>query len=286
MAVWTAWTHGRATMRSPCCRHRHPATPSRHCVEGHGVISALIVMTSSPSTPSTRILPEDTERHQGSSAHRERSGKSIAVSNRWLVQPGPKRNIEHSGYRRSAFFASLPETPDVRPCADGDGTSIKAHEFGEAHPCLHGCQHHNMVTTPNPGSSIRSRKNRFDLAAGEELHLPLRPDLAWDRKDTLYLPTIYWFLEGQETEEAPDCRQPKVIRRRAGVALGVQIVKERDNQHRIEILQSKIRRKFAGSAMCELQEELECVAVGGNRMWAHVALASKALSKEAFNQSR
>jgi hypothetical protein len=91
------------------------------------VISALIVTTSSPSTPSTRILPEDTERNQGSSARRERLGKSIAVPNRWLVQPGLERNIEHSGYRHSAFLASLPETPDVRPCANGDGTSIKAH---------------------------------------------------------------------------------------------------------------------------------------------------------------
>ncbi|MGO7697160.1 hypothetical protein, partial [Rhizobium leguminosarum] len=61
---------------------------------------------------------------------------------------------------------------------------------------------------------------------------------------------------------------------------------ERDNQLLIEILQSQIRRKFAGSAICELHEELECVAVVGNRMWSHVALASKALSKEAFNQSR
>ncbi len=66
-----------------------------------------------------------------------------------------------------------------------------------------------------------------------------------------------WFLETQEAEEGPDCRQRKVIGRRAGVALGVQIIKECNNRLPIESLQSKIRRKFADPRMCELHEKRE-----------------------------
>lgn len=104
------------------------------------MIFALIVTTNSPSTLLTRILSEDIDRHQDSSAHRERSGKSIAVPNEWLAQPGLERHIEPSGYRRRSFLAAHAETPDMRPRVVGDSTSIKADQLRDSHPCLHGCQ--------------------------------------------------------------------------------------------------------------------------------------------------
>ena len=93
----------------------------------------MIVKTSSPSTRRhvfcQKIL-NGIRAHLTAVNGRE---KSIAISNRWFVQPGLERNIEHSGYWRSAFLASLPETPDMRPRVDGDRTSIKAHEFRDSH---------------------------------------------------------------------------------------------------------------------------------------------------------
>ena len=80
--------------------------------------------------------------------------------------------------------------------------------------------------------------------------------------------------------------RPKVVGGRTGVTFGIQMIEERDNQLRIEIFQSKGRRKFAGSTMRELQEELESIAVGGNSMWAYVALVGEPMSEEAFDEPR
>lgn len=197
-----------------------------------------------------------------------------------LIQPPCECGIQDFGDRGASLLTTLPKATDISSYPDRDRSPVKPDQLGQAHSCLHGGQQQEVVSATEPGLPVWGGEDCVDLCPREKLDLALRSDLAWYREDTLDLAAIGRLFERQEAEEAPDCRQPKVEGRRTGMALQVQLVEERYHQLRIEVLQLQIGRMPAGSTMGELQEEFECIPIGGDCVWADITLASKTLGKK------
>jgi len=86
--------------------------------------------------------------------------------------------------------------------------------------------------------------------------------------------------ERGEAKQRVDRRQSGVARADRVVALVLEMLEERGDQRRVEIVEVKPRRLFARSLLGEGQQQSQRVAVGGDRMRAGAALVREAVGEE------
>jgi hypothetical protein len=103
--------------------------------------------------------------------------------------------------------------------AEMDGIPVEADQLGEAQASLGREQQQGVVATSEPCRPIGRRKDRLDLGACQEMHLPLVVPLAWYREDALNERAVGRLLERHETKEGADGGQTQVARPDAGAAM-------------------------------------------------------------------
>ncbi len=77
---------------------------------------------------------------------------------------------------------------------------------------------------------------------------------------------------GGEAEQRPDGGQPGVTSPNADRPVGFEVVQERPDRRRIEIVDVQLVRCLAGAPLREAQQQADRVAVGGDGVRAGVAV--------------
>ena len=67
---------------------------------------------------------------------------------------------------------------------------------------------------------------------------------------------------------------------------GFEVGEERADQRRVEVVDVQLERLFTGLLMREVQQQPECVAVGGDRAWAGVTLGDQPVGEERLQRGR
>jgi membrane carboxypeptidase/penicillin-binding protein PbpC len=127
----------------------------------------------------------------------------------------------------------------------GDGVPVEADQLGNAQAGLDTKQEQGVITTPDPGRSLRHGKKRFDFRPRQKMNRPLVMALARYRQNPLDMGTMRWFLEGGEIEEGSDRRQAKVASSDTCGSVRLEVVEEFADERRVEVAQIKGRRQFA-----------------------------------------
>ena len=83
-----------------------------------------------------------------------------------------------------------------------------------------------------------------------------------------------------------DRREPGVEGARSVATLAFEVVEERGNPGRVEVLDIERRRLLAGLPLNEGQEQSEGVAIGGDRVRAGVSLVDQPVGEERLQRGR
>ena len=93
-------------------------------------------------------------------------------------------------------------------------------------------------------------------------------------------------LQRREPVEGVDRSEPGVAGSRAVAPVVFEVVEERADQRRVEIVEVQLERLLAGLLVREAQQQPERVAVGGDRLRAGVALGDQTVGEERLERGR
>ena len=91
-------------------------------------------------------------------------------------------------------------------------------------------------------------------------------------------------LESQVLEERVDGSEARIARARTVFANAFQVVEEKTNKGRIEILDAELGGHFAESFFGKMQKQAEAIAISRYRMGARLELAKQAIGKEGLKE--
>ena len=136
-----------------------------------------------------------------------------------------------------------------------------------------------LVAAPEPGGAVRGAQQRLDLLLievgdrGALVALGGDLDHAGDRRHVLGV------AEGGVAVERVDRRQPRVAGRDDVAALVLEVVEERADQRRVQVGELQAVGLLAGLLLREAQQQLDRVAICGDRAWAGVSLGDQPLGE-------
>ena len=67
-------------------------------------------------------------------------------------------------------------------------------------------------------------------------------------------------------EQGVDRGESRVAGAHAVVAFDLEVFEERADEHRVEVLEGQLGRRLAGALLGEVQQQSECVSIGGDRV--------------------
>jgi hypothetical protein len=91
-------------------------------------------------------------------------------------------------------------------------------------------------------------------------------------------------LESHVLEERVDGSEARVARAGTVFANAFQVVEEKTNKGRIEVLDAELGRHFTESFFGKMQKQAEAIAISRDGMGARLALAEQAVSKEGLKK--
>src|SRR5208282_3556620 len=143
-----------------------------------------------------------------------------------------------------------------------------------------------VIAPPGPGRLIRCGQQGIDLWARQEIDEGSSEALTGDRKHALNLCGILWRLEGRVAKEGMNRREAQVAAADADTLAVLQVIKEGNNQRRVDFLEVQPRRRLMQCSFGELQQLPECIAIGTDCVGACLPLLHQALGEEALQQWR
>lgn len=206
--------------------------------------------------------------------------EGVAAASGTFVQPGAQQVLVGAVERDGALFATFPLAADGGAAAQSDVVAVQAGEFGDAQAGLDGQGQHGLVPSSFPAFWIRCRQQGVDLRAGQERDGPLVEPLGWDVQDPLDEQGVFGVLEGGVGEQRPDRGQADVAGSGAVAALVFQVVEERGDHVRVQVVPVQLRRGGPGPMLDEAEQEADRVAVGGDGSGAGLALAGEPFGEE------
>lgn len=87
-------------------------------------------------------------------------------------------------------------------------------------------------------------------------------------------------LVGRELQEGPDCREPRITTSDRVAAIALQVIQKSQDQVRAEIMQGQLGRRPADIPLREMQEQLERIPVGRDRVAADRPLLAKVVHEK------
>jgi len=186
--------------------------------------------------------------------------------------------------RRATLFSAFPEAAHVSAGPQHDVLAVQANQLGNPQTCLDTNQKEGAITTPQPSGRIRNREQRVDLFPVEKLDRASFVAFIGHRQDALAMQRKRGFFQSYVVKEGVDGSEARIPRARAVFAGGFQVVEEKANKRRIEILDAKLGGYFAQSFFGKVQKQAKAIAISCYSMRTRLALAQQAIGKEGLKE--
>lgn len=195
------------------------------------------------------------------------------------LNPGGQDRNGLAGQGRRALLSSFAGDLAVSTGAELDVIDVKADELRYAHAGLDHEQQQRMVAAAEPGAGVGSGEQRLDLCRVEVVDDGVLVAFGRDRHHPGDRPGVLGVAQRSEPVERMDRCEPRVTRARTVVAVVFEVVEERPDQRRVEVVEIELERLFAGLLAREGQEQPECVAICSDRLRAGVALRDQTIGE-------
>ena len=136
----------------------------------------------------------------------------------------------------------LANDPHVGAGAEDDVFAFEPGHLRQAQTCLDSQQHEGVITPARPCALIGCRKQAVNFGAREEWDQGPREALAGDGKHPLNLCGMSRCLESGETKERANRRQAQIATASADALPLLQMLQERHDQRRVDLLEGQQRR--------------------------------------------
>ena len=178
--------------------------------------------------------------------------------------------------RRSPRLASLADGVHVGAGPERDVLAVQGDQFGDPQAGLDREREHRVVAPAGPGGLVAGGEQRVDLGIGEVGQEVALGAFGWDREHPGDRVGVLGVMQREVGEQRVDRGEP-VVARRDRVARSVcEVVEERGDQRRVELGRCPAR---SAACRCGLvakpQQQLEGVAVGGDRVRARASLVDQ-----------
>src|ERR1039458_9225491 len=132
-----------------------------------------------------------------------------------------------------------------------------------------------MIATAAPGALVGGPEERFHLRMSQESDQP--PGLAFIRnsKDLLNARYLGGFLVRSKPEKGTDGSQTQIASARTILTALFTVIQKGTDDRGIDILPSELRRLSSPLLLHELEQELEGVAIAGNRVGTDLLLVDE-----------
>ena len=170
------------------------------------------------------------------------------------------------GQRRDPLLSALPQAADVRAGAEVNVAAFEGSELGCAQPGLDGEQEHRVIAPTGPGVAIGRGEQRLDFGFGQERDQRFLEPLGRDREHAADRVGVFGVFERCVVEQRADCGEPGVAGADAVAAFVLEVIEERADQRRVEIVEIQLAGLLAGPLGGEREQQPERVAVGSDRV--------------------
>ena len=177
-------------------------------------------------------------------------------------------------------FSSFADGVDVGAGAERDVVAGERDEFGDPQAGLDREREHRVVAAAGPGGLVAGGEQRVDLGVGEVGQQVLGGPFVRDREHALDRVGVLGVVQREIGEQRVDRREPVVAGLDLVAAVVLEVVEERGDQRRVELRDVEFAGRGAGPVGGKPQQQLEGVAVGGDRVRARLALGEQPIGEE------
>ena len=156
-----------------------------------------------------------------------------------LLEPFAEDGDGLAGQRRGSLFPALPQDLNVWAGAEVRVLAAQAGELCDAQPGLDRERQQRVVATADPAGAVRRGEQRVDLFRGEVGDDCAVEPFGRDRDHARDQRGVLGVAQRGEAEHRMDRRQPRVASPGAVPAFVLEMVEERGDQRRVEILDLK-----------------------------------------------
>ena len=164
--------------------------------------------------------------------------------------------------------------------------AVQSGQLRGPEPCLDRGEQHRVVAAAGPGRAVGSGEQRVDLVLVEERDCGSVRALRRDRQYPLDVMEVFGVSEGGVSEQRVDRCQAGVAGADAVAALALEVVEERGDQWRVQVADVELAWRVAKTRCGEREQQLERVAVGGDRVRAGAPLPDQPLGEERLQRRR
>ena len=201
-----------------------------------------------------------------------------------LFQPRAEGRDRVPAQRDRAFLPPLAVTADMSAVTKADVAAAQGDDLRAPHTGLQRHQQQAVVASPDPAGPIRRPEESLTLRATEEVHLSSGIALGRYGQDPLSQGCMLRFVQGDITEQGPDCRQAGIAGTDVVAALVLEMIEKVADQVGVEILERQIMWRLAKDLVGIVDEQPERVAVAGDGVGAHLALLHEVPGEEQGQQ--
>jgi len=184
------------------------------------------------------------------------------------------------------LLASFAFAADVGAGAERDVGAVQADKLRDPQTGLDGQQHQDPVSSTFPPGRIRSGDEGLDLRWSQERHDPPVKPLRWDGQDALDQQRVLGMAQGRIGEQRADRCQSYVAGPDTVVSLLFQVIQERRDHRRVQVIPVELGGRLAALLVDELKEQLQGVAVGLDGARARLALLGEPVGEEGLQRRR
>ena len=142
----------------------------------------------------------------------------------------------------------LPRQLTCAPAPRCTSPQVEADQLGGAQSGLGGEQEEGVVAAAGPGAAVGGGEQRVELGFGEERDQRAVEALGRDRQDALDRGGVLGVPQRGVAEQRADRGQARVAGAGAVVALVLEVIQERADQRRVEIVDVEVAGRLAGRA--------------------------------------
>ena len=197
-----------------------------------------------------------------------------------LGEPDAQHSGGGAGQWRDPLFASFAFTGDVRGATGLEVGDVEGGELGGAQPGLGSEQEQRVVAAPGPGGAVGRGEQHGDLLWLEEGDDRSVGAFGRDREHPLDVVGVLGVTQRQVAKQRVDRGQASVAGAGTVATVGLEVIQERGDRAGVQVGDIQLRRLATGTGGGEPDQQLDRVAIGGDRVRTGVAFADQPLREE------
>jgi hypothetical protein len=170
-----------------------------------------------------------------------------------LLQPVLQDSGRCPGERRAAFLPPLANDAQMGARAKEQIIPRKARDLRQSQSGLDRYQHKRVIASTSPGGLVRRSQQGVDLRAGKKADKGSGESLAGNCEHALNLGGLLGRLEGRVAKEGMDRREAQVAAADTDTLVVLKVIKEGNDQRRVDFLEVQARRWLVQCPFGELQ---------------------------------